>query len=104
MKRTLLREAAERDVERGFSHYLEEAGADIALAFIEEIDTALEHIERHPGTGSPRYGELFDFPGLRCWLVSRFPYALFYVEHDEYLDVIRVLHQQSEIPAQLPIE
>ncbi len=62
---------------------------------------ALSHIEHNPGTGSARYGELCDVPGLRLWFVTRFPYALLYVEYPEHLDVLRVLHQHRDIPAQL---
>jgi toxin ParE1/3/4 len=47
------------------------------------------------------YGELCEVPGLRSWLVSRLPYALLYVEQAAYLDVLRVLHQHADIPAQL---
>jgi toxin ParE1/3/4 len=68
------------------------------------VDTALSHIAEFPSTGSPRYGELFNTPGLRFWLVSKFPYALFYIERDNYLDVIRVLHQHFDIPAQLQLD
>jgi toxin ParE1/3/4 len=101
MKRPLLRQAAEHDIERAFAYYSRQANIGIAAAFVGAIDVALQHIELHPGTGSPRYCEMLDVPGLRHWLVSRFPYAVFYVEHDDYLDIIRVLHQQSDIPAQL---
>jgi plasmid stabilization system protein ParE len=30
-----------------------------------------------------------------------YPYILFYIERDDYLDAIRLLHQHSDIPAQL---
>ena len=95
---------AEQDIESAFDHYLREAGREVSVAFVGAVDAALEHIEHHPGTGSPRYGNLLDTPGLRSWLVSRFPHVLFYVEHDDYLDVIRLLHQHSDIPAHLQHE
>lgn len=101
MKPHILRQTAEHDIERAFAHYLSEDGPDIALGFMDAIDTALLHIEHHPGTGSPRYGELCEVPGLRLWLVSRFPYAMVYVEGDTHIDVIRVLHQHTDIPAQV---
>lgn len=101
MKPRLLRLAAENDIEKAFGHYLDEAGADTALAFLDEVDTALSHLEEHPGTGSPRYGELCEVPGLRMRLVSRFPYAVVYVEQGTQLDVLRVLHQHADIPVQL---
>lgn len=94
----MLRLLAENDIEDAFSFYLDEAGADVAVALLDEIETALTHIEENPGTGSPRYGELCEVPGLRLWCVSRYPYALLYVEHAAYLDVLRVLHQHVDIP------
>lgn len=101
MKPRALRLKAETDIENAFAYYLNEAGADTALGFLAEVETALSHIEQNPGTGSPRYGELCEVPGLRLWLVTRFPYAVLYVEHSEQLDVLRVLHQHRDIPAQL---
>lgn len=101
MKKPVLRQIAEQDIENGFNHYLQDASAEVATSFIGAVDTGLQYIEHHPGAGSPRYGELLDTPGLRSWLVSRFPYILFYIERDAHLDVIRLLHQHSDIPAQL---
>lgn len=101
MRLLVLRQAAERDIESGFTHYIEQANVDVATAFVEAVDVALHHITHFPGTGSPRYGELFDTPGLRSWLLSRFPFVLFYVEREDHLDVIRLLHQHADIPAQL---
>ncbi len=101
MKPRALRLTAEADIERAFSYYLAEAGADMALSFLDEIEAAFSHIEQNPGTGSPRYGDLCEVQGLRLWLVTRFPYAVLYVEHSAYLDVLRVLHQNADIPAQL---
>ena len=101
MKPRALRQTAETDIDRAFSFYLTAAGADTALGFLDEVETVSSHLEKHPGTGSPRYGELCEVPGLRMWLVKRFPYAVLYVERAAHLDVLRVLHQQADIPAQL---
>lgn len=101
MKARVLRLSAETDIDKGFTYYLDRAGADVALDFLDAIDTALSHIETNPGTGSPRYGELCDVPGLRLWLVNRYPYVLLYIERVAHLDVLRVLHQHSDIPAHL---
>ena len=49
--------------------------------------------------GSPRYAHELNLPGLRFWPLTRFPYLVFYFEHDNYVDVWRVLHQQRDIPA-----
>lgn len=101
MKRVVLRLAAERDIESGLDYYLGSAGAAVARRFVGAVDTAFLHISEFPATGSPRFGTLLDIPGLRSWPLDKFPYVLFYVERDSHLDVIRVLHQHSDIPPQL---
>jgi toxin ParE1/3/4 len=101
MKSAVLRQRAEDDIENAFVHYLDQAGNRVATQYIEAIDIAIHHLEQFPKTGSPRYGELFNTPGLRSWLLNRFPYTLFYIERDDHLDVIRLLHQHSDIPEQL---
>lgn len=101
MKPRALRLAAQNDIERAFSHYLDAAGADVAVGFLDEVDGALSHLETHPATGSPRYGELCEVPGLRMWALSRFPYAVVYVEQAASVDVLRVLHQHMDIPARV---
>jgi toxin ParE1/3/4 len=101
MKPIVLRLAAETDIDHAFAYYLTEAGADTASHFVDEVGVAMRHIALHPATGSPRYGQLCDVPGLRSWLLQRFPYTVLYLERDEHLDVLRVLHQHADIPAQL---
>ncbi len=101
VKPIVLRQIAERDIDAGFSYYLREAGGAKASDFIDSLDAAFDHIQRHPGTGSMRYGEWLEAPGLRSWLLNRFPYMVIYVEQTDHLDIIRVLHQQSDIPTRL---
>lgn len=93
--------AAAADVDHAFEHYLTEAGAAVALRFVEALDEAFAHLAEHPGTGSPRYGRQLDMTGLRCWFTTGFPYAVFYLERDTRVDVIRVLHQHADLPAHL---
>jgi toxin ParE1/3/4 len=83
------------------AHYLAEAGRAVALEFVEALDRALRHIGEHPAAGSPRYAHELDLPGLRVWPVRRFPYLVFYVEGAEEIDVWRILHGRSDIPAWL---
>jgi len=71
------------------------------LAFVDTIEQAFRYIGRHPATGSTRYAQELDLPGLRCWPVKRYPYLVFYVERDDHIDVWRVLHGQRDIPAWL---
>jgi len=100
-KPVVLRERAEADIDETAAHYLAEGGADLALRFIDALETAIDHIGKHPATGSPRYAVELDLPGLRCWRLKRFPYLIFYVERESHVDVWRLLHGQRDIPAWL---
>lgn len=94
-------ELAERDVQEALDWYLLEAGAQVALGFIDALEQAYAHIALHPATGSPRYAHELGLPGLRSWPLTRYPYIVFYVEREECIDIWRVLHGHRDIPAWL---
>jgi toxin ParE1/3/4 len=100
MKPLQRRQLAERDIAEAIDFYLEES-PDLALKFIDALEQACSHIQKHPGTGSPRYAYELDIPGLRSWPLRRFPYLLFYRESSESIDLWRMLHGQRDIPAWL---
>ncbi len=93
------RELADRDVEAAVDYYIREAGPDVALGFIDALQTAFQTIADHPAAGSPRYAHELSLPGLRSRGVKRYPYLVFYIERDDHIDIWRVLHIQRDIPA-----
>ncbi|MBV8124776.1 MAG: type II toxin-antitoxin system RelE/ParE family toxin [Burkholderiaceae bacterium] len=95
------RALADADVQDALRYYVEQDAPQAALAFIDAIEQALAHIQRHPATGSSRCAHALDLPGLRHWGCKKFPYLVFYVEHPDYIDVWRILHEQRDIPAWL---
>jgi toxin ParE1/3/4 len=92
--------AASSDIAAAVEHYLLEA-PHVADDFVDELERATWHIERHPSSGSPRYAHELDIPQLRHWPLRRFPFALFYVEHPDHLDVLRCVHVTRDIPETL---
>lgn len=80
-------------------NYLGEGAVKAALDFVEALEKAYTHIGRQPASGSPRYAHELNLPGLRFWPLTRFPCLVFYFEHDDCVDVWRVLHGQRDIPA-----
>ena len=98
-KAVIPRELASRDVDEAIDHYLGEGAFKAALDFVEALEKAYTHIGRQPASGSPRYAHELNLPGLRFWPLTRFPYLVFYFEHDDCVDVWRVLHAQRDIPA-----
>lgn len=98
MKPAIRSVLAEADIESALAFYLGEA-LQAAAGFIDELEHATRHIESHPATGSPRYAHELNIPRLRFWELKRFPYALFYIEHSDHLDVIRCVHMSRDVPA-----
>ena len=95
------RELANRDVESAIDYYLSENAEQAALGFIDALEKAYTHISRHSSTGSSRYAHELDLPGLRFWPLPRYPHLVFYVEHENHIDVWRVLHGQRDIPERM---
>ena len=96
-----LRVLAATDIESAAIHYRNEAGPQIALDFVDELEAAIEHLCRHPHAGSLRFAYEVEIPGLRCWSLSKFPYLVFYMPDDDSVDIWRVLHARRDVPALL---
>ena len=99
VKPVIPRALASRDVDQAIEHYLDEGGERVGLGFIDALERAYRHIARHPASGSPRYAQELDLPGLRVWPLKRYPHLVFYVERNDHIDVWRVLHSQRDLPA-----
>ena len=97
VKPVQLRRLAANDIDDALTHYLAEAGSDVATRFIGAVERSLRHVARHPHNGSLRLSYELDLPGLRYLAVPKFPYLVFYVERAEQIDVWRVLHARRDL-------
>jgi len=95
------RKSARGDVENAVEYYAREAGAQIALGFIDSLQSTYVSIETHPASGSLRYAYELGLPRLRCMTLKGFPYIVFYLEHADHVDVWRVLYAKQDVPAWL---
>ncbi|MGO1542580.1 MAG: type II toxin-antitoxin system RelE/ParE family toxin [Luteimonas sp.] len=100
MKPAIRSELADQDIQQALDHYLG-ISPNTALHFLDALEQAGARIQTHPGSGSPRYAHELGIPQLRFWMLHGFPYALFYIEHEDHLDVLRVPHLQQDIPVTL---
>ena len=100
MKPAIRSEQAEQDIQHALDYHLG-VSTQTASRFLDALEQAAAHIQTHPGSGSPRYAHELAIPQLRFWLLHGFPYALFYIEHHDHLDVIRLPHLQQDIPESL---
>ncbi len=100
-KPVVIRESVRSDIGAAISYYAQQAGEDVALGFIDSLQSAYRAIAARPAAGSPIYGHELAIPGLRHQRLKRYPYLIFYIERDDHIDVWRVLHAQRDIPARL---
>jgi toxin ParE1/3/4 len=100
MKPLLRRARADRNVAEAIDYY-RAASPKTALGFVDDLERAFRHVQRHPASGSPRYGYELNLPGLRAWPCKRHPYLVFYLETTERIEMWRVLHGSRDIPAWL---
>ena len=101
MKPLVLTSQAESDLEQAFNYYFDVANLVVAENFCDAVNAALRHLTQHPGTGSTRYARQGDATPLRFWTLNRFPSSIFYIEQANHIDVLRVLHQASDLPHHL---
>jgi len=104
MKPLVRRVHADEDVRAAIDHYLEQDALDVAGSFVDELERAYEHIQRHPATGSGRYAHELNLPGLRFRPLRRYPFLVFYMEGRDAIEVWRALHSSRDIPAWLECE
>lgn len=100
MKKLVRRSCADADVLAALDYYIEHA-PEYAVAFIDDLESAYQHIQNYPASGSIRYAVELEIPELRAWKCHTYPYVIFYSETADSIDVWRVLHETRDIPASL---
>jgi toxin ParE1/3/4 len=86
-----LRPSTETDLVERTRHYRTEADDQVGERFFNSAVEALHAIEKMPGIGSLRLGELCDVPGPRSYRLPCLPCGWFHFEHTDHVDVVRLL-------------
>lgn len=100
MKKLVRRARADADVMDALDYYLTNA-PEYVSGFIDALEQAYLHIQKHPASGSPRYAHELNMPELRVWSCHKYPYLVFYAESKIQIEVWRVLHSNRDIPASM---
>lgn len=88
---------ADRDLEDEFN-YLTERNIDAASRFLKAMEETLEILADAPEIGSPRQFKKPQLIGVRMWPIKSFPnYLIFYLQREEHLQVLRILHGAQDI-------
>jgi len=94
-----LRPLAETDLIDRTRYYRIEGGDQLGARFFDTAIASLRSIEKMPGAGSPRIGELCEIPGLRVRRITGFPCGWFYFVGADHLDVVRLLADAQDLSA-----
>ncbi len=97
MSEVRLRPLAEADLVERTRYYRSEGGDELGGRFFDTAIESLRAIERMPGAGLLRIGELCDVPGLRSCRLAGFPCGWFYFERVDHVDVVRLLAYAQDL-------
>lgn len=97
MKRLVRRARADADVVAALDYYIAHA-SECAVPFIDDLESAYQHIRKYPASGSPRYAIELNIANIRAWKCRQYPYVIFYAESADCIDIWRVLHETRDIP------
>ncbi len=98
-----MRPMAEADLVERSEYCRSEGGDSLGERFFDAAIEALGDIERMPGAGSPRIGEMCGIDGLRSRRLERFACGWFYSERGDYVDVVRLLAYAQDLEAILGV-
>lgn len=101
MKPVFLRIAAERFFNDALDRLVDKGEEKTAAGMAAALGKLRNAISAHPDSGSPRYANLLDLPGLRHRKLGRYAYLVFYMERPTYIDVWQILHARMDILARL---
>jgi toxin ParE1/3/4 len=95
------RSRAVEDLDAALDHLVAEGRSGAAVTLVDAVEAATNHLAKSPNSGSLRLAYELGIPDLRAWPLRRWPYVIFYVAHDDRIDVLRILHTKRDIPATL---
>ncbi len=67
--------------------------------FERALHDAEELVARNPGLGKPVEVEGID--GVRFCVIRNFRYAMYYLDHDDFVEVLAILHHARDTEAAL---
>lgn len=98
MKKLAVRPQALLELEES-AHYYESEQPGLGNRFSDTVETAFEKIRETPGIGSRRYVDVV--PGLHMYVLPTFPFLIFYFDHTDHIEVVRLIHAKRDLPHEL---
>lgn len=99
--RILRRRKAARDAE-DIADYIAKDSLDAGVRFLENTESTLKELAANPSIGSPFQSEHPELANLRFRRVKGFPnHVIFYFEHKDAIEVVRILHGARDLETEL---
>lgn len=86
MKPVVFHDAAQAELDAAIAYY-ETKKAGLGLELLVEVEQVTIQIQSHPRAGSP-----YKSTQYRYVLVRRFPYVLYYLDCDDLIWIVAVMH------------
>ena len=97
-KRIVIRPKASADFDDQFA-YIAESNFDAALSFFDATRQTFSLIAKMSGIGNLYEVKNPRLVGLRKWTVKGFEkHLVFYLEKDESIEIVRLIHATRDIP------
>lgn len=101
LKPIVRRPKAADDVE-SHATFIAEGSIDAALRFLERAEQTIKGLALFPASGAPFPSSVPELAGMRTKLVKDFPnHVVFYIEHDESIEVVRVLRGGQDMSVEV---
>jgi toxin ParE1/3/4 len=86
MKNFIFHSEAKRELDNAIGYY-EKQKIGLGLDLLSEIEQVLTKIKINPNLGKP-----YPIKGLRCCVIRRFPYIIFYTELEDFIWIVAIAH------------
>jgi plasmid stabilization system protein ParE len=97
-KPIILQVDARKSISEIMSFYVREGGLLPAARFHGVLHRAIVQIGISPAIGSRRWAEALNMARLRHWRVGhKFPQEVFYIETEDHVRVIDVIHERRDM-------
>ncbi|MFZ1382440.1 MAG: type II toxin-antitoxin system RelE/ParE family toxin [Scrofimicrobium sp.] len=81
--------------------YTDEAGDKVAERFVRSLRETEDRISRNPGLGPTSFTYGASKQATIHGAEDGLPYLVFYLDLEEHIEIVRVLHERRDFPGQL---
>jgi toxin ParE1/3/4 len=92
---------AQVDVDEEAAYYQATDSLATAARFLDDLRHVFERLVEFPHLGTPWPTQNRQLTGLRRRLLPHFPYSVFYLPSKQAIEIVRVLHNNRDLPASL---